>query len=233
MIRWKVSDVMTRSVMSVAEDASFKEIVDVLSERDVSAVPVVDATGRVLGVVSEADLLFKVEFAEQHEVGRLFEGRARRTAREKSAADDASTLMSSPAITVSADTSIVEAAKVMDAEHVKRLPVVETDGRLVGIVSRKDLLTVFLRSDDQIARDVTEEVLRRTLWVAPPEVVADVEDGVVTLRGELERKSLIPIAVRLTRAIPGVVDVIDRLTYYFDDTQVLKQRRPYEPVRPH
>jgi CBS domain-containing protein len=232
MNRWKVSDVMTAPVVSVHEDASFKEIVELLADRRVSAVPVVDAVGRVLGVVSEADLLYKVELADRREVSRLFETRRRRTAREKAAADDAGYLMSAPAITITGDTTLVQAARLMDAEQVKRLPVVGPDGRLVGIVSRKDLLKMFLRSDAEIAEDVSNEVLRRALWLAPHEVVAEVDDGVVTLRGELERRSLITIAIRLTRSIEGVVDVVDRLTYYLDDTELLKSGRFYDPIEP-
>jgi CBS-domain-containing membrane protein len=227
----RVSDVMTTSVVSVAEHTTFKEIADLLADHDISAVPVVDPSGRVLGVVSESDLLYKVAFADRTDLGRLVAGHLPRVARDKAAAIHAGSLMTAPATTITSDASVVRAARMMDAARVKRMPVVDTEGRLIGIVSRQDLLKVYLRSDDQIATDVTDQVLRHVLWVAPPEVSVSVEDGIVTLQGELDRRSLVPIAVRLTRAVDGVVDVVECLTYRWDDTETVAARRWYEPVR--
>lgn len=218
MGRWRVKDVMTTEVASVTEDATFREIVDILAERRVTAVPVVDAERRVVGVVSEADLLHKMEFTGESMAARLFEGRRHRSARAKAAGDDARGLMTMPVTTVSERSSVVEAARLMDAERVKRLPVVDDDGRLIGIVSRGDLLKVFLQPDGQIRDEVIDRVFRRVLSVQPSTVTVEVHDGLVTLKGEMESRSLVETAVHLTRAVDGVVDVVDRLTYRHDDT---------------
>jgi CBS domain-containing protein len=217
MSRWKVADVMTTDVASVRESAPYREIVDVLATRGVSAVPVVDASNRVVGVVSEADLLHKVEFKGEPIAASLFERRRRRMARDKAGGESAGELMSTPAVTVPGRTPVVEAARLMEAERVKRLPVVDDLGRLVGIVSRRDLLSVFLQPDAATRDEIIDQVLKRVLWVDPHDVSVEVHDGVVILAGELERRSLVPIAVRLTREVDGVVDVVDHLTYRNDD----------------
>jgi CBS domain-containing protein len=225
MNRWKIKDVMTSEVISVRPEMAFKDIVDILAEGGVSAVPVVDDEDRVLGVVSEADLLHKTEFAGESVTNRLLESRRHRTAREKAAGDVAGELMTSPAVTVTADTSLVEAARIMEGKEIKRLPVVDEQARLIGIASRRDLLKAFLRSDADIRAEVLEQVFERAMWIDRTSVGVEVSDGVVTLSGELERRSLIPIAVRLTRGVDGVVDVVDRLTYRHDDTAELRSSR--------
>jgi len=217
MGRWKVADVMSTDVVSVGENAPYREVVDVLAGRRVSAVPVLDVVGHVVGVVSEADLLHKLELTGQPGNGYLFEGARQHAAREKAMAATARELMNTPAVTAMAHTSLVEAARRMDAAEVKRLPVVDDLGRLVGIVSRGDLLKVFLQPDTAIAEQVRTDVLRRVLRTAPPDVTVAVHNGVVTLNGTVERRSLIPVAVGLTTAVDGVVDVVDRLTYTYDD----------------
>jgi CBS-domain-containing membrane protein len=219
MGHWKVGDVMTADVVSVREDASFREIVDLLREHDVSALPVVDGGNLVVGVVSEADLLHKLEFAGDSERPRLFEGHRIRVARERAAGVVARDLMSTPAVTVMPQVTIVEAAKLMESSRVKRLPVVNLAGRLIGIVSRQDLVKVFLRSDEEIRAAVLREL--RGLWDdVASEISVEVEDGIVTIAGEFDRKSTLPIAVRFAQRVDGVVDVIDRLTYRYDDTRL-------------
>jgi CBS domain-containing protein len=225
MSRWKVKDVMTTDVVSVHEDAGFKELADLLVEHRVSAVPVVNDENYVVGVVSEADLLHKVEFSTTSPAARLFERRRNRTAREKASGDDAYSIMTAPAVTTTPDKKVVDAARVMDARQVKRLPVVDEQGRLVGIVSRRDVLTTFLQPDAAIRDEVVEQVLRRVLWVEPTEVDVKVHDGVVTLTGALDRKSTVGVAVALTRGVDGVVDVVDELTYRYDDTADVKGAR--------
>jgi CBS-domain-containing membrane protein len=229
MSRWKVKDVMTTDVVSVHEDTGFKDLADILIGHGVSAVPVVNDHNYVVGVVSEADLLHKVEFSGESIAARLFERRRHRAAREKAGGDDARGIMTAPAVTTSPEKKVVDAARVMEARQVKRLPVVDDQGRLVGIVSRRDLLKTFLQPDAAIRDEVVEQVLHRALWVQPPEVDVTVQDGVVTLIGELDRKSTIGVAVALTRSVDGVVDVVDRLTYRYDDTADLRSSRYMNP----
>jgi CBS domain-containing protein len=151
-----VSDVMTRTVVAVGRDAPFKEIVRTMEQWKVSAMPVLEGEGRVIGVVSEADLLPKEEFRGGDP--SLFEQRGRLSDVAKAGAVTAEELMSTPAITVHPDVTLAQAARIMAVRHVKRLPVVDDIGMLQGIVSRADLLKVFLRSDEDI-----EEEVRRTV----------------------------------------------------------------------
>lgn len=212
-----VKDVMTVNVVAVRPTATFKEIADALAEHKISAVPVVDDRNVVVGVVSEADLLHKLELATSDLHRRLVDRRRVRTAKRKAAGDTADALMSSPAVTIGPDAKIGEAARLMEHERIKRLPVVEADGRLVGIVARRDLLRPYLRADSAIRQDVEYEVLRRTLWVIPATIDVSVTDGRVTLTGRADRRSTAEIAVHLTRAVDGVVAVIDEMTWDLDD----------------
>ena len=217
---WTVDDVMTQVVVSVEESAGYRTVVDLLIGRRISAVPVVDAFERVVGVVSEADLLRKIEYAGD-EAPRLFEGRRRRGERGKALGASASELMSAPAVTVLAGASIADAARLMDGEDVKRLPVVDDLGRLVGIVTRGDLLKVYLRPDDDL-RDEVEAVVR------DEEVTPGVSDGVVTLEGRVAQASTAEELIRLTRQVPGVVMVVDRIRYANDDRPVLATDLAYD-----
>lgn len=219
MNRATVREYMTVDVVSLRPDDGFKEIVRALAERGVSGAPVVDDSGKVLGVVSEADLLPKEEVKATGRPRRHLMGMAlRRRVARKAAGDTAADLMSSPAVTVNADTPIATAARMMAERGVKRLPVVGADGALAGIFSRADLMGVFLTPDRALRDAIVTDVIQRSLWQDPAEVQVDVDGGVVTLGGRLEQKSLIPIAVALTRAVDGVVDVVDRLSYAVDDT---------------
>ena len=221
MQRWTVKDVMTDNVVSITEETPYKEIVEAIAHHAVSAVPVVDNRQRVLGVVSEADLLHKVEFTGLEPHVHLLERKAQRIAREKASGDIARDLMNSPAVTISSGASLAAAARIMDHERVKRLPVVDEQGRLVGIVSRADLLRVYLRDDAAIREEIREQVLRRTLWIDPDSITVEVGRGVVTLGGTADRRSTAQIAARLCQTVGGVVDVIDETRYEYDDTAEL------------
>ncbi len=230
MRRQTVKDVMTRDVVSVAETTQYKDIVQILAERTVSAVPVVDDSGKVIGIVSEADLLHKMQYSGLEPHVHLLERKQRRVARAKADSDEARDLMTSPALTVDSDTPLPAVAKMMDEERVKRLPVVDEQGRLVGIVSRRDLLRVYLRDDAAIRDDIREQVLRRTLWMDPDMVTVTVDRGVVTLAGTADRRSTAQITIRLCEGVDGVVDVVDQLGYEYDDTADLNRRNLMGPT---
>ncbi|WP_225830245.1 CBS domain-containing protein [Streptomyces sp. NK08204] len=183
-----VSDVMTRPVVTVGRDVPLKAIVRAMRERRVSAVPVVDGRGRVLGVVSEADLLAGAE------------------------ALTAGELMTAPAVTVRPDVTLAQAARLMALRHVKRLPVVDDAERLRGIVSRRDLLKVFLRPDEDIEEEVRRTVVSYLFPTLAHAIHVYVRDGIVTLRGQVHDPSLIWVAERLVRAVEGVVGVESRLS---------------------
>jgi len=217
MSRWSIADVMTVGVVSVEEGTPFKEIVDLMEAHHVNAVPVVDSCDRVLGVVSSADLVPKIEFSGSGDHAHLFESRKHRAAREKSTGTAAAELMTAPAQTVLPQTSLVEAAKLMETAELKRLPVVNDLGRLVGIVTRSDLLKVYLRSDTDLRREIVDEVLVDIPGLDRELVRVTVDDGVVTLEGEVDRRSVITAAVRHVERVAGVVDVISDLSYRHDD----------------
>jgi len=144
----------------------------------------------------------------------------------KALARNAGALMSSPAVTVQVTTTLTEAARLMHRRHVKRLLVVDDQGRLVGIVSRADLLQAFIRSDDSLAREVRDEVILGTLVIDPDQVHVGVVDGVVRLEGEVETRSLARILTRLVKAVEGVVGVDDRLTWRLDDSRIRPEPTP-------
>ncbi|MFE0186835.1 CBS domain-containing protein [Streptomyces sp. NPDC059008] len=191
-----VADLMTPHAVVAQPGTPFREIARLLHEYDITAVPVVDEDERPVGVVSEADLL-------------------RRPSDERGTT--AGALMTSPAVVARPDWSAVQAARTMEERKVKRLPVVDDSGRLIGVISRSDLVQLFLRRDRAIQEEILEDILTRTLDIAPSAVTVDVADGTVTLSGTVARRSLVPIAVRLCESVDGVVEVIDRLTAEADD----------------
>ncbi len=212
-----VQDVMTRTVVVVTDSAPFKEVVRRMQEYRVSALPVVDADDRVVGVVSEGDLILK-EDPELEGDGRLFEGRRLKLAREKAAGLVAAQLMTTPPVTIGPEATLGEAARLMHRRRIKRVPVVDPDRRILGIVSRADLLKVFLRSDGEIHEDVVHGVIQRALWIDPATIRVEVRDGVVRLEGQVERESLIPVLVGLVLSVEGVVGVENRLSFLVADT---------------
>lgn len=212
-----VRDVMATAVVAAHEGAVFKEIVDALIRNGVSAVPVIDADRRVLGVVSESDLLVRVSGTHlTMPRGHRLSGRSEE--RVKLHASTAHELMTSPAVVTSPTTAIPEAAGHALRSRVRRLPVVDDDGVLVGIVTRSDLLRAFLRPDEQIRTDVRQNVIVGAFILDPEAIDVVVEEGVVTLRGELERKAVAVDLVDAVRGVSGVVDVIDELTCQIEHT---------------
>ena len=212
-----VRDVMTTKVVTAEPSTPFKEIAARLAQHRISAVPVVDAGRRVLGIITEADLLLKQEHPDPKADISLIWTRRRRRERAKAAAAVAGKLMTSPAATVAPTATITEAARRMHAAGVKRLPVVDEMGRLVGIVSRADLLKVFTRPDEAIRSQIISEVIVGDFMMDPSRFFIEVDDGVVLLQGKAERSSLIPYLVRAVHHVEGVVRVEDQLSFDVDD----------------
>lgn len=212
-----VRDVMTDDVASVRADTPFKSVVWALATRQVSGAPVLDADRVVVGVVTEADLLPK-QTRERRVVRWPFSSRARRLRARKACGLVTGELMSAPAVTVTPDTPLSDAAVTLARYGVRRLPVVDAAGRLVGVLSRRDALRAFLRADSGIALEIERDVLKEAMCVDPASVWVQVRDGVVTLSGQLEHKGMVACAEELTRAVDGVVDLVNDLTYARDDT---------------
>ncbi|GHE13464.1 CBS domain-containing protein [Streptomyces alanosinicus] len=212
-----VEELMTRDVVRARRDTPFKELVRLLEENDVTAVPVVDDLDRPMGVVSEADLLRKC--ADQADpTGRTPLPHLEAWERAKAEGSRAEELMSAPAVCARPDWSAVEAARLMESQRVKRLPVVDEADRLLGIVSRGDLLRIFLRRDEAIREEIAGDLLRRTLGLDPRDVSVEVRDGRVTLTGTVENRSMIPVVEQLCRGVDGVVAVSGNLAHRTDDT---------------
>jgi CBS domain-containing protein len=216
-MRSQVKDVMTTSVVAVEEDTPYKDIVALLRKHRISAVPVVDSAGRVAGLVSESDLLLKEENPDAAWERPWFGQKQQQVVRDKAVAAMAKDLMTAPAILIVETTLVAEAARIMRAHGVKHLPVGEAGtGRLRGIVSRSDLLQIFLRPDEEI-RDEIAAVLDELFPGVAEEVSVAVHDGVVTLRGEVSRRSVTGVLVRAVYGLEGVVSVVNDLSFSDDD----------------
>ncbi|MGW0750497.1 CBS domain-containing protein [Streptomyces sp. NPDC002587] len=216
----KVGDLMTGEVVSVVSTTPFKDVAKLLAQHDISGLPVLDDEDRVLGVISESDLLSR-QAAPVPAGSDAGEG----AALPEATATTAGGIMSAPAVTARADETAAEAARLMTRRGVERLPVVDEEDRLVGIVTRRDLLRLFLRPDAEIRRRLVEDVLVDTMGLSPDAVELHVVDGIVTLQGTLERQSQVPVLIRLTEQLDGVVAVAARLTARFDDTLLTPPER--------
>ncbi len=207
----RVRHVMTANVITVSPESSCKHTARLLHDHHISAVPVLAPDGRVTGLVSEADLLPKHDRHPGHLAG-ILPGRA-----AKADARTAGEIMTAPAITIGPDAPIGAAARLMHRQHLKCLPVVDADGNLTGVVSRHDLLKVFLRPDEQIAADVAG-VLTAVLLLDPASVSVTVRDGVVTLAGALADPGQVRAAIKLVGDVEGVIAVASKLTSHEADT---------------
>lgn len=208
-----VRAVMTTPVDQLAPGTPFKAVVALLEARGIGGAPIVDEHGRVLGVVTQADLLTR-------KLPHRGLGPGARRGRRKAEAVFAADLMSTPAVTVGPDDDVVRAVQLMETHHVHRLPVVDGDGALVGIVARADLLRVFLRPDVDICHEVVGEVLEREMCVDPRTLNVTVHDGIVSISGVVERYSMIPLIAALVRRVDGVVEVREHLKADLDDRGV-------------
>src|SRR5215467_5305097 len=176
---------MTSPAVSVLASTTYHDIVEMMIGHNVSALPVCDADGCVVGVVSQADLLHKVEYAGT-EPEHTFERKRVRIGRAKADALLAEDLMSEPAIVIQPNATINAAAASMGQQHIKRLPVIDTDGRLVGVVSRSDVLRSYLRSDEDIACEIRDDVVLGSMWIDPAQLSVEARDGIVTLTGTVD-----------------------------------------------
>lgn len=212
----KVSEVMTVSVVAVREDAGFKEMVTTLRNRRISALPVIDARGQVIGVVSEADLLIK----ETRPVLPRGLTRLAWRLRQRSKADGvtAGEVMTRPAVTVSEDALVAQAAKLMQSRLVKRLPVVSADGTLRGIVSRADLLSVYERPDSEIRDEIVKGTIIWEFGLDEQLFAVTVSSGVVTITGPVDKRAVALRLLATIRYVEGVVGVRDRLSYPEEET---------------
>jgi CBS domain-containing protein len=215
----QVGDVMTTRPVTVLSATSLKSLAGILVKLKVSAVPVVSAQGKVVGVVTEMDLLKKEELQRDPD-GLWLPRTGNHRQRLIATATTAGELMSTRPVTVKPDTPVAEAARLMDRHHAACLPVVDGKGRLLGVVGPRELLRVLLRPDAEIKSDVISQVLTGYLGTNPLLVQVEVTDGVVRMSGELSRKSVAPCVLPAVRAIDGVIDAEGEFTYAIDDTRL-------------
>jgi CBS-domain-containing membrane protein len=225
-----VRDVMTTKVVTVTPDTHFKSIARLLERHRVNLLPVIDAEHRVVGVVSEADLLTKVEWQGRGRPGRIERWLMLEDELRKAQGTLASQVMTRDVATTREEVTVPHAAQLMMVSHLKALPVVDENGRLVGIVSRADLLKSFVRDDAAIHREVVEGVLRGALAVDPAAVAVVVKDGAVTLKGEVESRGLREMITSLVGAVPGVVSVFNTIDYRLDDRHVKTTHEPADDL---
>lgn len=221
----RVGDVMTHRVITIHDRAPFKDVVRLIRQHGVSGLPVLDPAGRLVGIVSEADLILKEEHAVEGSSRRFGSkgGTGGRNGvppwirRNKARGLLARDLMTAPVVTVAPGDAVALAARIMRENRVRRLPVTTADGELVGIVSRSDLLAAFLRPDDEIRAGIERALTEPRPSIDEGQIGVLVENGVAMLEGRVAYKSQIPRIVSIARTIDGVVDVVSRLEYEVDD----------------
>ncbi|MGA7911106.1 MAG: CBS domain-containing protein [Candidatus Dormiibacterota bacterium] len=211
-----VSSVMTSPVVTVTPETTFKDAVKVLRRKRVSGLPVVDRNGQLVGIVTEADLLNKVERREPESY--VLESKRHRTDRAHAAAMDVASAMTRDVVSVRPDFPIALAAREMHTRGIKRLPVVDESGKVVGIVSRGDLLTVFLRTDREVRAEVKRVLDEAVAKHGGQGLKVRVTSGVVELAGSFEERSRCDALVRTVTAVDGVIGVHSNITYNIDDT---------------
>jgi CBS domain-containing protein len=215
----KILDLMSTDVITVSPETPLKDVAFALAEHSISGLPVCDADGRVLGVISEADILYKERGGTERRGGPLaWILHARGSADSvKADARTAGEAMSSPPLTIAPSRPAAAAARMMLEHGVNRLPVVK-DEKLIGIVTRADLVRAFTRTDAEIRADI-EDILRRALWLEPGSVEIAVERGDVVLRGEVETRSAAEVMKQLVLKTTGVVTVDSKVRHRVDDVE--------------
>lgn len=219
MRRSTAADVMTTAVLSVRPETPTAQVRALLHDRQVRAVPVVDAGGRLLGVVSEADVMVALERAD---TGPRHPWRPRHIrrpgpGREKAGAATAGELMSTPVVTAAPTDPVARLARILREHRLSWLPVLDDENRVVGVVGRSDLLAAYVRPDEDIRREIVDDVAGRILVLEPGRLDATVRDGMVTLHGRLDTHADTELAGRLVERVEGVVEVASELTWDVDE----------------
>jgi CBS domain-containing protein len=219
-----VGSIMQRTVVTVRRETPLRDVARLLVEHSISGVPVVDDVEAVLGIVSEADFVIReggTAPARARLFDRLFGGDGAPAPEElaKIHATTAGEAMTAPAITVAPDTALSEAARIMVRQAINRLPVVKA-GRLVGIVSRADLVRAFVRTDEDLRTAIVEDVIRRAMWLDDRELGVEVIEGRVRITGTLEKRSDAVILERLVEQVPGVIAVDVDTAWRIDDADI-------------
>jgi CBS domain-containing protein len=216
-----VEQVMTRSVITVTPETPISEVARLLVEHAISGMPVVDRDGRVVGVVSEGDVLVK-EAGRRAPARRTlarFRGPDRKASayRSKVEAATAGEMMTSPALTFEPFRAVRTAAEVMTTNEVNRLPVVDSDGRLLGIVTRADLVRAFVRADEELVEAIRQEVLVRTMWLDPDRFAVTVDHGAARVTGAVQKRSTAELVERFLAMVPGITSVETDIAWTEDD----------------
>lgn len=225
----KVQEVMTSPVRTVGTDTTLKDVARLLGEHSISGLPVVDASGALLGIVSKSDILLK-EIAGAGAAGErrgllgLLRDRDDPPLARKVDARTAGEAMTSPVISIEPDGSVAAAAALMLDSRINRVPVVSHDGTLVGIISRSDLVRAFTRSDADIEGEIREDVLKGMFWLVPTAIEIEVAKGEVALRGELETRTDAEMIPKFVRKVFGVVGVESQLTWRIDGRAEFERR---------
>jgi CBS domain-containing protein len=212
-----VENLMTRQVVTVRPEASLKRAAAVLARRRISGLPVVDGNRVVVGVLSEGDIVYRETGGSDADrfVRSLMLPKGQPDA--KAHATTVSEAMSSPVITIEPQRTIGEAARIMVNQRVRRLPVVDAAGHLLGIVTEADLVRAFARSDEELAQEIREGVIEHALWLDPESIQVGVRDGEVELSGQVDTKSDAQLMPELVEGIPGVVSVLSKLSWCEDE----------------
>ena len=215
----RVIDLMTTDVVTVATSAPLREAARIMVNQGVSGLPVTDESGKLIGIITEADFLRK-ELEREHTnrpglLHALFDEEI-----SLAEAETVGEVMTESVVTIGYEATLAEAARVMTAEGVKRLPIVDAEGHLKGVISRADIVEAFTRPDDVIEDELREDVVRRLLFLDPGTLDIAVTEGVVHLGGELPSRSDARLLEEMTRRLDGVIRVDSTLTWAVDDTKM-------------
>jgi len=216
----KVRDIMTTDPVKVTADTRLREAARLMVRHRVSGLPVVDDAGKLIGILSEGDFIRREAGRDRPHGVSLLDAVFGEGELQPVGAECVAEIMTRSVVTITPEATVGEAARVMGRRNVKRLPVVDLEGELIGIVSRSDIVGAFTKPDDVIEDEVREDLIRRLLFIDPELVEVSVSDGVVTLEGELENRTEAHLLEELSRRIAGVVRVESRLRYKVDDRKL-------------